>query len=132
MSRMLSAFVLVSSWAIGCTDSAPDGTPPSISNLSLTPMTLTTGQQNLLAGALAFVDPDADVLELGVSVELLDGSRQTLPIVDVRSSAGVAEGSVQVTLSMVPPAAGTYRFQLWLIDALGGESNRLEATAQAQ
>lgn len=132
MSRTLASLVvLASSLVVGCTDE-PGGKPPSISDLSLSPTALTARQQNTIAGSLAFVDPDADVLELGVSVELPDGSRQTLPATDVLSSAGVTEGSIQVTLAIVPPAVGAYRFELWLVDALGSESNRLEATAQAQ
>jgi hypothetical protein len=131
MSRLLSAIgLLVSSLTLGCTDD-PDGTPPSISNLQLAPATLTAQAQNAMTGSLAFVDPDADVTDLGIEIELPDGSRQSLPLTDVRDSAGTPEGTIQISLAIVPPAAGTYRFELWLEDAKGYPSNRLEASAQA-
>lgn len=131
MSRPLSAIgLLLPVFILGCTDE-PDGTPPAIANLSLTPTTLTAGQQNAMTGSLTFVDPEADVLDLGIEIELPDASHQALPLTDVRGSAGTAEGTIQISLAIVPPAAGTYRLEVWLEDAMGYASNRLETSAQA-
>jgi hypothetical protein len=131
MSRLfLAVGLLVSSFTLGCTDD-PDGTPPSISNLQLAPTTLTAHAQNAMTGSLAFVDPDADVTDLGIELELPDGSRQPLPLTDVRDSAGTTEGTIQISLAIVPPAAGDYQFDLWLEDAKGHASDRLQASAQA-
>ncbi|NVB79743.1 MAG: hypothetical protein HOV81_15210 [Kofleriaceae bacterium] len=131
MSRLTWAIaLLLSSLTLGCTDE-PDGTPPSISNLQFAPTTLLAESYNPVTASLTFVDPDADVLDLGVEIELPDGSHQVLPLTDVRNSAGTSEGTIQISLSIAPPAVGTYRFELWLEDAIGHESNHLEATAEA-
>lgn len=130
MSRLVSAIaVVLSSLTVACTDE-PDGTPPSISNLQLAPTTLTANVQTSMTGSLAFVDPDADVESLGIDIELPDGSVQPLPLTDVRNSAGTSDGTIQISLAIVPPAAGAYRFELWLEDARGYASNRLDASAQ--
>lgn len=125
---VLSFFVL----SAACATDEDDGTPPSISNLSFTPTSLKTGQQNVITGTFAFEDRDADVLELDIELELPDGSRESLPATDVRDSAGDIVGTVALTLAVVPPTPGAYAFELWLVDAAGGVSNRLEGTAQAE
>lgn len=131
MSRLLSATSLLAlSLTFACTDE-PDGTAPAISNLQLAPTALTAQAQNQITGSLAFVDPDADVLDLGIEIELPDGSLQPLPLTDVRNSAGTSEGTIQISLAIIPPMVGTYRLELWLQDAAGHESNRLEASAEA-
>jgi hypothetical protein len=134
MSRLSWAIaLLLSSFTLGCTDEPdePAGTPPTIANLQLAPTTLLAGSYNPVTASLTFVDPDADVLGLGVELELPDGSIQELPLTDVQNSAGTSEGTVQITLSIIPPAPGSYRFELWLEDAMGHESNHLEASAEA-
>jgi hypothetical protein len=132
MSRKFSVIaLLLASFTIGCTDD-PDGTAPSISDLSLVPATLTAGQPNVMKAQLSFVDPDADVSDLIIAIELPDRSRQMAPPSDVIGSAGKTEGTAGVNLTIMPPDPGTYHFELWLKDANGAESNRLEASVQAQ
>ena len=135
MSRLLPALiVLVLSFTIGCADEpmdAPEGTPPRIAGLSLAPTTLTAGQRNALTGTMLFADSEADVVNLGLAIELPDGSKQTPAPIDV-SAAGATQGRLQINLTVMPPSAGTYHFEVWLDDAGGNESNRLQMTAQAQ
>jgi hypothetical protein len=130
-AHFLALLVTLEVLACGCAADDEGGTPPSISDLSLSPTSLSTGQQNVVTGTFAFEDDDADVLELDVDLELPDGTRQSLPATDVQDSAGDAVGTITLTLAIVPPSPGRYTFQLWLVDAAGGESNRLEGVAQA-
>ena len=115
---------------VGCGDD--DGDTPTASALTYSPDTIPGGQQSAINGTLHFEDPDADLTQLGASVTLPDGTVQELPLTALQGYAGQSTGQVTMTLAIVPPVAGTYGFEVWLIDAQAHASNRLQGTLHVQ
>lgn len=113
----------------GC--AADDGTAPEISDLTATPTTMTVGQQVTVTGTLHFDDPEGDLDQLGAEITIPDGTKQALRNVDLSTVGTVTTGTLTWALIVVPPAAGTYTLALWVTDANGNDSNRLETTATA-
>jgi hypothetical protein len=109
-----------------------DTTAPTISNLTFSPTALPVGQQTTVSGTVAFSDPDGDLDQLGVEVTLPDQTKQALPMTDLQNIGTMTDGSIAWALIIVPPTGGTYRMSLWITDADGHASNRLEAAAAAQ
>jgi len=108
-----------------------DSADPVISDLTATPSSMTVGQQATISGTLVFDDPDGDLEELGAEITMPDGMRQALPMTDLIGVGDMTSGTLAWRMIVVPPTAGTYTLSLWLADADGHESNRLEATATA-
>jgi hypothetical protein len=111
---------------LGC--GGDGGDPPAISALTYGPDTIPSAQQSSVSGTLQFQDPDADLTQLGAAVTLPDGTVQELPLTALQGYAGQVTGRVTLTLTIVPPVAGTYGFEVWVIDAQDHASNRLEGT----
>lgn len=124
--------ILMSTCLLAACASDDNGTAPTISNLTLSPSTLPVGQQTTINGSLGFSDPDGDLVDLGVELTLPDQSKQTLPMTALQNVGTMTNGSIAWALIVVPPTAGTYRLALWIVDANGNESNRLDGTAAAQ
>lgn len=114
----------------GCSEDGGD--TPTISALSYGPDTIPVGVQSAIQGTLRFEDPDADLTQLGAAVTLPDGSVQALPLTALQGYAGQAAGQVTLTLALVPPVAGRYGFEVWVVDAQEHASNRLRGTLQVQ
>lgn len=112
--------------------SSDSGSAPEIANLTYSPMTVTTGQASVVTGSITFADTDGDLAQLGAEVTLPDASKQSLPMTDLRGVGDMTEGTLAFQLSFVPPAAGAYRFALFITDDGDHESNRLEGTITAQ
>jgi len=115
---------------LGCGDSGGD--PPTITALTYSPDAIPAAQQSAIHGTLQFEDPDADLTQLGAAVTLPDGTVQDLPLTGLKGYAGQATGQVTLTLAIVPPVAGTYGFEVWVIDAEDHASNRLQGTLHVQ
>ncbi|MGE0870745.1 MAG: hypothetical protein AB7P03_19420 [Kofleriaceae bacterium] len=120
--------------ALACAGCASDdpGDPPAISDLTYSPDTWTVGQQTLISGTLAFHDPDADVEKIGFELRLPGGATQPVSPGPTPGTSGRTDAGVSFAIGVVPPAAGAYSFEVWLIDEAGNESNRLSGTANAQ
>lgn len=127
LKSLLSLFVACAA----CSTDDP-GHAPSISMLAYGPMAVSVGQQTAITGTLEFVDDDADVATLGIELTLPGGSRQALPLVDIEHAPGQTTDTVSFSLLLVPPRAGEYAFDLWLVDLAGQESNRLTGSLEAQ
>ncbi len=128
---MRTALLLCSCLAMAaCT--SDDTTAPAISNLTFSPNSLPVGAQTTISGNMTFSDPDGDLDQLGVEIELPDQSKQLLPMSDVQNVGTMTEGTLAWALIVAPPAAGTYRLSLWLTDVDGHESNHLDAVVTAQ
>ena len=128
---MRTAILLVTCLAlVAC--ASDDSTAPTISNLSYSPMSLPVGMQTTISGTIAFNDPDGDLEQLGAEITLPDGSKQTLPMTNLQNVGTMTDGSIGWALIVVPPSAGTYHMSLWITDADGHTSNKLEASATAQ
>lgn len=129
---MRTALLLCSCLALVACASDDDTTAPTISNLTFSPAALPVGQQTTVSGTIAFTDPDGDLDQLGAEITLPDQSKQALAMTDLQNVGTMTDGSIAWALIVVPPAAGTYRLQIWITDLDGHASNRLEASANAQ
>lgn len=114
----------------GCS-SSNDGAAPTISQLAFTPMTVPTGQQTLVSGTFTFADEDGDLDQLGIDVTLPDNSDQSLPMTDLQNVADMTSGTIGFQLFLTPPAAGSYKFALYVTDEGDNESNALMGTLVA-
>jgi hypothetical protein len=126
---MKNALLLV---LVGACASDPDPVPPTIANLSYSPLSLPVGQQGTVNGTLTFDDPDGDLAQLAVEVTLPDHSRQTLPMSNLQNVGAMTEGTIAWALIVVPPTAGRYDFSLWITDAAMNVSNKLDGSVMAQ
>lgn len=109
-----------------------DSAAPTISNLTYSPSNVTVGQQATISGTMTFDDPDGDLDQMGVEITLPDNSKQQLAMTDLQNVGSMTDGQLGWALIVVPPMAGAYKLELWLTDAVGHESNRLQANATAQ
>jgi hypothetical protein len=127
---MRTTILLASCLALAaCTD---DPTAPTISNMTYSPTSLPVGVQTTITGNVKFTDPDGDLDQLAVEITLPNQSKQMLPMVDLQSVGSMTDGSFAWAMIVVPPTAGTYDMSLWVVDASGLESNKLEGSATAQ
>jgi len=117
---------------LGACSSEDPGDAPTLANVTLDQATMEVGSQNVVTGTLDFSDPDGDVLEAGIEIVLPNGSRQALPPTPVASAEGLLEGTVALTLAIVPPMAGSYDLEIWLIDSGENDSNRLTVALTAE
>ena len=67
-----------------------------------------------------------------VEVVLPDQSRQTIPMAPLQGAGEMTSGTLQWAFAIAPPAAGTYGFERWVIDAGDNKSNRLSGSLTAQ
>jgi hypothetical protein len=114
--------------AAGC---ATDTSTPEISDLTATPSTMKVGQQATVTGTFHFDDADGDLEQLNGEITMPDGTKQALRNTDVTGIGAMTTGTLSWAMIVVPPAAGSYKLELWVTDADGHESNRLETTATA-
>jgi hypothetical protein len=119
-------------FAAGCSDESDQGSPPSISDLTYAPTTVTVGQLTTITGTFSFTDPDGDLKEMTASLTPPAGQPQTLPAQALQNEAGQTSGMAQLQLVLQPPLAGTYSFEVWLTDDAGNDSNHLTGTFEAQ
>ena len=126
--RLAAAIAPFLSLLVACTD---DSASPTISDLTATPSSMTVGQQATVSGTMVFDDPDGNLEQLGAEVTLPDHSVQALPMTDLIGVGTMKTGTLGWRMAVIPPMAGEYKLSLWLTDADGNESNRLETTATA-
>ena len=105
-----------------------DGTAPAITALTYSPMTATQGVATTVTGTFTFDDKDGDLAELGGQVTMPDQTTMNFQTTDIRNVGDMKTGSLGFQMSFVPPAAGSYKFSLFVTDDGDNESNRLEGT----
>ena len=105
-----------------------DGTPPAITALTYAPMTATHGVATTVTGTFTFDDSDGDLAELGGVVTMPDQTMMNFQTTDIRNVGGTKQGTLSFQMSFIPPAAGSYKFSLFVTDDGGNESNRLDGT----
>jgi hypothetical protein len=128
---MRTAILLASCLALAaCT--SDDSTGPTISNLTMSPTSFTVGMQTTINGSVKFTDPDGDLDQLAVEVTLPNQTKQMLPMTDLQNVGTMTDGTIAWALIFVPPSAGTYQMSLWVTDADGHLSNKLEGSGTAQ
>lgn len=109
-----------------------EGTAPVISDITFSPDKAVVGTQVTITGSVKFTDPDGDVDSLHVEIKLPGGSSQSIPSVQVQGAGGVTQSQAAFAIILLPPAAGEYVLSVWLADAAGSASNKLEATVTAE
>jgi hypothetical protein len=112
----------------GCGDESAGDTPagdaPHISDLSYSPNTGTVNQQLTIIGQVVFTDVDADANRFAAEVRG-PGLSASVPATAATGVTGHTEGTLIFQLTILPPVAGDYEFDIWMIDAQGNLSNRL-------
>ena len=108
-----------------------NGKAPAISNLTYTPASITHGQQATVTGSIMFDDQDGDLDKLAGEVTLPDGTKAQLASTDLQAYSEQTHGTIAFAITIVPPAAGTYSFSLWLTDDGDNKSNALDGTLTA-
>ncbi|MGE0870746.1 MAG: hypothetical protein AB7P03_19425 [Kofleriaceae bacterium] len=106
--------------------------PPEISDLAFSPAIWPVGQTSAVNGSVAVHDLDGDVKQLGMVIRHPDGTERSLPLANVPANDGTADTKISIVLAMMPSEPGHYTFDIWVIDALGHESNRLTGEADAR
>lgn len=109
----------------------PSGTPPSVEDLALTPMTVAVGSTTQVQGSLHFTDPDADVRDLEITLTPPAGAAATVELA-ISGADGKVEADTTFILAITAPQAGDYEVKVVLIDAEGHESDASVATVTAQ
>jgi len=105
--------------------------PPAIDQLVYDHNPIAVGKQANLSGSFTFADSSGDARELNVTVQLPSGQSQALPASPIAGAAGQKSGTLTFALTVIPPVAGHYGFELWIVD--GGEaSNHLTGSFDAQ
>lgn len=106
-----------------------ESTPPEISNLTVSPHTVTymQGEGSIVATAqFAYVDPDIDIESM--KVEMPDGTRQTISLGVIDTESGTLSEDFTVSTAEL----GTCTVQIWLVDEAGDPSNQLSADILVQ
>ncbi len=109
-------------------EAADNGTAPKIASLQLMPTEATVGVATPFTGTFMFDDPDGDVVEFGGRVTVPSGAVQELLPAKVPTASGVKVGNGQVSVSITPNDAGTFKLEVWAVDAKKNQSNVLSST----
>jgi len=102
--------------------SAPQGTAPQISNLTVSPDTVFYLEDNgtsIISAHMDFADPDLDITKAWI--QYYDGSRTSIALPPIKVASGPLIGDLTVGNTQL----GTFTSQVWLEDAAGHSSNRL-------
>ncbi len=106
----------------GCGDD-----PPFIRMITYSPNAGFVGQKMTVSGMFLYSDQDNDVSQWVIEVidpnEMLELRSPPTPVMN--ASAGVT-GNIDFTFDLVPNLHGTHKFNTWVIDLKGRESNHLE------
>ena len=116
-------------------DPASDpGTAPSVSDLLITTdvSAAPVGASLAIDGTLTVEDPDGDVNQLRITVNLPDGSAQELPANSVSGTTGMTAFSIRLAMILRPPVAGDYRVDVRVDDDAGNLSNPVSFVVTAQ
>lgn len=131
-SQILVALASVCLFALpGCEDT---GTPPKLSDLMINTdvSAAVVGQSLNIEGTVTVSDPDGDVDQLRVTVNLPDGSAQDLPTRGVEGTDGLTDFSVELLMVMRPPVSGSYRVDVRVDDEQGNLSAPASFTVTAR
>jgi len=128
MKNILLAALVVFSFT-GC--SSDDGAAPTIATLVYSPMTVPSGAQSTISGTFTFQDKDGDAAQIGIDVRLPDQTMQELPLSDLQNVGEMTSGTINFAVIISPPFAGTYQFEVFIVDDADNESNHLMGSLTA-
>ncbi len=123
-------FILMIMIMSGC--SSPSDvldTTPSISNLIYSPANISLNSGNglvMVTGVFDFVDVDADVNTLVLSIEGVE----TYYVYN--EGLNFSNGQIAISLPVDTTIAGSFDFQLWIKDANGNLSNKMAGNITVQ
>jgi hypothetical protein len=106
---------------------------PVISELRYAPRETRAGARTIVVGSIRVEEADAEVTELAIEVTPPGASRPIVyPPTALPSGQALANGTVELAVSFVPPVAGDYTFAVRAVDAKGHASNPLTGTVHAR
>lgn len=118
--------------ALSACDDGPEGTAPSISELSYAPDQAPVASPFQVTGQLDFTDPDGDLAAIVFQITAPDGTLSAPSRSKLSGTDGLTAASLQITFTAIAPTAGDYDFEVWLEDAAGHTSNRLAGHVTAR
>jgi len=125
-------FVTASVFHLACSSDTSSGSPPALTDLTITQTSMEVGKQVTLDGMASFEDGDGDIASLQGEVTIPDGRSQALASQPIQGASGVTKGPIKVLVALVPPAAGEYTLTLWVRDQAGNDSGRLSKKITAK
>ncbi|MBI5508856.1 MAG: hypothetical protein HY903_08895 [Deltaproteobacteria bacterium] len=130
--RRALILAVVAGAAVGCGDDRDLSPIPALRALRFETTTVAVGTTPQLAGSFSYLDGDADVSSLFIEVTTPTAQAQTVGPSPAENVAGHRSGTLAFTFTLNAGAAGAYALAVWVVDALGNESNHLAATITAQ
>ena len=120
--------VVSAAWMVGC-GGGGDGTDhtPSLANLSYGPARLAVkrGETGVVQGQADFSDAGGDIVEARLQI---DGG--PVLVVPTPTLGGVKSGTAGLNIEFSLDEAGSFPFELWVVDSGGRSSNRLGGTVE--
>jgi hypothetical protein len=101
---------------------------PSLGNLSYGParVAVTRGETAFIQGRADFRDNGGDIVELRLQI-----NGGPIQVLQTPSLSGITAGTASLSVEVSVEEAGTFRFEIWVVDSGGRESNRLAGTVEA-
>ncbi len=100
----------------------PTGTPPTLTNVTVSPNSAPAGSSVTVNIQFTFTDPDGDLDNGSFNFSSLSGQPVTIPLGN--SFAGLKTGTGGGTLSLtLENQKGTFNIPCWLVDKAGNKSN---------
>ncbi len=131
MKPTIAVAVLTAALLSACSEDDDHGTAPTLGSIALMPDHVAIGAQAMVTGTVAFTDPDGDVENLELDIASPGGMHSAMEV-EVTGTDGVAEGTINFTVVVMLPAAGSYPIAAQLIDAEGNASNTKSAPLVAE
>ncbi|MFH1808187.1 MAG: hypothetical protein ABIJ09_05560 [Pseudomonadota bacterium] len=125
MHRTAVGTLLLALVACGPTEDAEVDPVPVISDLQYAPPEVQTYQQFDVLGSFWFVDGDADSERVQFRYTFPDGRVENQDPVDVEQAMNRTEGEASFVIHTQVAEAGSYRFEITLLDRAGHASNAL-------
>lgn len=131
MRLVLLAVLSVGLFACGDTKGPTSYSAPEIWNFVYQPQTIGTHDSFEILCTVEFKDADADATSVLWRYWTPDGTEHDRERLSVNNLYGIVEGKVSFRLITHIGVAGTYPVEIWAIDELDLESNRLRADIEA-
>ena len=122
--------VLVPASACGDSDTTPQA--PEISDLTLTPTTVTAGTQPQIDGTVDFYDANGDAGKFVIKVTTPSQTSQQTDPTAAAEADGQKSGTLGFRITINAAASGPYLVEIWMLDDHGLTSNRLRGVVTAQ
>lgn len=124
--------VAAASLQLACASETSSGSPPVLTDLTITQTSMEVGKQITIDGIASVEDSDGDIASLQGEVTLPDGRSQALASQKLQGASGVTKAPIRVLMAIVPPSAGEYTLTFWVRDEAGNDSGRMSRKIPAK